>query len=139
VVIDSPLSNGGRREHVTVDPAAVHVKSKLEDVGCVRHGEKQMKLFVGSLSFDTRDDDLRTAFAAYGTPISAQVIMDRDTGRSKGFGFVEFASADEAKKAIDGLNGKELQGRSVTVAEARPREPRSGGGGGGGGGRRDRY
>ena len=94
-----------------------------------------MKLFVGSLSFDTRDDDLRTAFAAYGTPISATVIIDRDTSRSKGFGFVEFASAEEGKKAIEGLNGKELQGRTINVAEARPREDR----GGGGGGRRDRY
>ena len=94
-----------------------------------------MKLYVGNLSFDTRDDDLRTALSAFGTPTSATVIMDRDTGRSKGFGFVEFASTDEAKKAIDGLNGKELQGRAVTVAEARPREDR----GGGGGGRRDRY
>jgi RNA recognition motif-containing protein len=103
-----------------------------------------MKLFVGSLSYDTRDDDLRTAFAAYGTPISATIIMDRETGRSKGFGFVEFASADEAKKAIEGLNGKELQGRTITVAEARPREDRGGGRGGGGGGcggggSRDRY
>ena len=98
-----------------------------------------MRLFVGSLSYDTRDDDLRTAFAAYGTPVSATVIIDRDTSRSKGFGFVEFASAEEGKKAIEGLNGKELQGRTINVAEARPREDRGGGGGGGGGGRRDRY
>ena len=99
-----------------------------------------MKLFVGSLSFDTRDEDLRAAFAAFGTPSSATVITDRETGRSKGFGFVEFASADEAKKAMEALNGKELQGRTITVAEARPREDRGGGGGGGGGGgRRDRY
>jgi RNA recognition motif-containing protein len=97
-----------------------------------------MKLFVGSLSFDTRDDDLRAAFAPYGTPTSVTVINDRDTGRSKGFGFVEFASADEAKKAMEALNGKELQGRTITVAEARPREDR-GGGGGRGGGHRDRY
>ena len=96
-----------------------------------------MKLFVGSLSFDTREDDLRTAFAAYGTPTSVAVITDRDTGRSKGFGFVEFASAEEAKKAMDALNGTELQGRKITVAEARPREDRGGGGGGRGG--RDRY
>ena len=92
-----------------------------------------MRLFVGSLSFDTREDDLQQAFSAYGTPTSATVITDRDTGRSKGFGFVEFASAEEAKKAIEGLNGKELQGRTITVAEARPREDRGGGGGGGGG------
>ena len=102
-----------------------------------------MKLFVGSLSYDTRDDDLRTAFAAYGTPISATVVMDRATSRSKGFGFVEFASSEEGQRAIDGLTGKDLQGRAVTVAEARPREDRGGGGGGGGGGGRgggrDRY
>jgi cold-inducible RNA-binding protein len=101
-----------------------------------------MKLFVGSLSFDTRDDDLRTAFAAHGNPISATVIVDRDTGRSKGFGFVEFASAEEGKRAMEALNGTQLQGRTITVAEARPREDRGGGrggGGGGGGGRRDRY
>jgi len=96
----------------------------------------RMRLFVGSLSFDTRDEDLRQAFAAYGTPTSATVITDRDTSRSKGFGFVEFASDEEAKKAIEGLNGKELQGRTINVAEARPREDR---GGGGGGGPRDRY
>ena len=102
-----------------------------------------MKLFVGSLSFDTRDDDLRQAFAAHGTPISATVIVDRDTGRSKGFGFVEFASAEEGKRAMDALNGTQLQGRTITVAEARPREDRGGRGGGrgggGGGGGRDRY
>jgi RNA recognition motif-containing protein len=94
-----------------------------------------MRLFVGSLSFDTRDEDLMTAFSAYGTPTSATVINDRDTGRSKGFGFVEFANADEAKKAMEALNGKELQGRTITVAEARPREDR----GGRGGGHRDRF
>jgi len=104
-----------------------------------------MKLFVGSLSFDTREDDLRQAFAAHGNPTSVAVVTDRETGRSKGFGFVEFASAEEAKKAIEALNGTQLQGRTITVAEARPREDRGGGGGGGrgggggGGGRRDRY
>jgi RNA recognition motif-containing protein len=98
-----------------------------------------MKLFVGSLSFDTRDDDLRAAFAVHGNPLSATVIIDRNTGRSKGFGFVEYASAEEGKRAMDALNGTELQGRTITVAEARPREDRGPGGGGGGGGRRDRY
>jgi RNA recognition motif-containing protein len=100
-----------------------------------------MKLFVGSLSYDTRDEDLRQAFAAHGNPVSATVIMDRSTGRSKGFGFVEFATTDEGKRAIDALNGTELQGRTITVAEARPREGGGGGrggGGGGGGGRRER-
>jgi len=98
-----------------------------------------MKLFVGSLSFDTRDDDLRQAFAAHGNPISATVITDRETGRSKGFGFVEYASAEEGKRAIEAMNGTTLQGRTITVAEARPREDRGPRGGGGGGGRRDRY
>jgi RNA recognition motif-containing protein len=89
-----------------------------------------MKIFVGGLSYETRDEDLRAAFAAYGTPTSASVVTDRDTGRSRGFGFVEFASADEAKKAITAMDGKELQGRTLNVAEARSRE---------GGGRRERW
>jgi RNA recognition motif-containing protein len=97
-----------------------------------------MKLFVGSLSWDTRDEDLRQAFAAHGTPISVTVITDRETGRSKGFGFVEYASAEEGKRAIEALNGTTLQGRTITVAEARPREDR-GGGRRPGGGRRDRF
>ena len=82
------------------------------------------KLFVGSLSWNVTDDMLRDFFAAVGTVTSATVITDRDTGRSKGFGFVEMSSDDEAKKAIAELNGKELDGRSVTVNEARPREDR---------------
>ena len=95
------------------------------------------KLFVGSLAYTATDDDLQTAFAAVGTVVSAKVIMDRETGRSKGFGFVEMSSDDEAKAAIDQLNGKEIAGRAVTVSEARPqapREPRSFGGGNNGGG-----
>lgn len=95
-------------------------------------------LYVGNLSFSTTADDLREAFAQYGTVTSAQVITDRDTGRSRGFGFVEMS--DGAEQAVDALNGAELQGRSITVNEARPRterpERRGGGGGGGGGGRR---
>ncbi len=82
------------------------------------------KLFVGSLSWNVNDDQLRDFFAAVGTVVSATVITDRDSGRSKGFGFVEMSSDDEAKKAIDELNGKELDGRAVTVNEARPREER---------------
>jgi RNA recognition motif-containing protein len=99
------------------------------------------KLFVGSLSWNTTDDSLREFFAAAGTVTSASVIVDRDSGRSKGFGFVEMSSDDEAKAAIEQLNGKELDGRAIAVSEARPREdrPRSfgGGGGGNGGGNRD--
>ncbi len=82
------------------------------------------KLFVGSLSWGVKDDDLANFFAAAGTVVSASVITDRDTGRSKGFGFVEMSSDDEAKKAVEELNGKELDGRAVTVNEARPREER---------------
>jgi cold-inducible RNA-binding protein len=97
------------------------------------------KLFVGSLSWNTTDDSLRDFFAAVGTVTSASVIVDRDSGRSKGFGFVEMTNDDEAKAAIDQLNGKDLDGRAIAVSEARPREdrPRSFGGGGGGGGNRD--
>ena len=82
------------------------------------------KLFVGSLSWNVKDDQLADFFSAVGTVVSATVITDRDTGRSKGFGFVEMSSDDEAKKAIDELNGKELDGRPITVNEARPREER---------------
>jgi RNA recognition motif-containing protein len=96
------------------------------------------KLYVGNLSYDVSDRQLQELFAPFGNVTSAQVIADRDTGRSKGFGFVEMASDQEAQKAIAGLNGKEFSGRALTVNEARPREDR-GGGGGGGGGRRGGY
>jgi RNA recognition motif-containing protein len=92
------------------------------------------KLYVGNLSYDIRDSDLEEMFAEHGTVQSAQVIMDRDTGRSKGFGFVEMASDQEAKAAITALNGKEKEGRTLTVNEARPREEGGGRGRGGGGG-----
>ncbi|MEO6194039.1 MAG: RNA-binding protein [Thermoanaerobaculia bacterium] len=91
------------------------------------------KLYVGNLAYSVRDSDLEDLFAAHGTVDSAQVIMDRDTGRSKGFGFVEMSSDQEAQAAISALNGKELDGRNLTVNEARPKE--EGGRGGGGGGR----
>ena len=101
------------------------------------------KLFVGSLAWATNDDSLKDFFAAAGTVVSANVIMDRETNRSKGFGFVEMSSDEEAKAAVDQLNGKDLDGRAIVVSEARPREdrPRGGGGGGynGGGGDRQRY
>ena len=99
------------------------------------------KLYVGNLSFNTSESELREAFAQYGTVTSVSVVADRETGRSRGFAFVEMA--DGADEAITGCNGMQLDGRTLTVNEARPREdrPRSGGGGhrGGGGGRRDRY
>jgi len=100
-------------------------------------------LYVGNLAFSTTADELREAFAQYGTVTSAQVVMDRETGRSRGFAFVEMA--DGAEQAIAAMNGAQFQGRALTVNEAKPREdrPRGGGGrggfGGGGGGRRDRY
>jgi RNA recognition motif-containing protein len=100
------------------------------------------KLYVGNLSYETADADLAKLFEPYGTVQSAQVIMDRETGRSKGFGFVEMGSDQEAQAAIAGLGGKQVGGRSLTVNEAKPREDRRGGGGRGGhggGGRRDRY
>lgn len=91
------------------------------------------KLFIGSLSFSTTDDSLRAAFEQAGTVVSASVIMDRATGRSKGFGFVEMETDEMAQAAIEMWNGKELDGRAIKVGEARPREdrPRTGGGGGG--------
>ena len=89
------------------------------------------KLYVGNLSYDTTDSALEQMFAAHGTVQSAQVIMDRDTGRSKGFGFVEMGSDAEAQAAIAALSGQTVGGRALTVNEAKPREDRGGGGGGG--------
>jgi len=94
------------------------------------------KLYVGNLPYSVRDNDLEQAFSQFGSVTSAKVMMERDTGRSKGFGFVEMGSDAEAQAAINGMNGQPLGGRSVVVNEARPMEsrPRSGGFGGGGGG-----
>ncbi len=111
------------------------------------------KLFVGNLSFKVTENDLQDAFAACGTVVETNLMMDRATGRPRGFGFVTMSTPEEAQKAIDALNGKELDGRALTVNIAKPREERPGGGGGrggrggyGGGGRggrgeggRDRY
>src|SRR5580765_335627 len=105
------------------------------------------KLFVGNLSFNMTENDLQDAFAAFGTVTEANLMMDRATGRARGFGFVTMSTPDEAQKAIAGMNGKSIDGRALTVNLARPREERSGGGGGGGrrqyggggGGGRDRY
>ncbi len=92
------------------------------------------KLYVGNLSYDVDSSSLQDMFAQFGTVESAEIISDRDTGRSKGFGFVQMGSDDEAQAAISGMNGQEYGGRSLTVNEAKPREdrPRTGGGGGGG-------
>lgn len=112
------------------------------------------KLFVGNLSFNTTENDLQDAFAAHGTVLQANLMTDRATGRSRGFGFVTMSTDQEAEQAINALNGASIDGRNLTVNVARPREERSGGGGGGGrgfggggggrrefagGGRRDRY
>jgi RNA recognition motif-containing protein len=97
------------------------------------------KLYCGNLSFNVTSSDLDQLFGQFGTVQSAEVINDRDTGRSKGFGFVEMGSDAEAQAAIQGINGTEHDGRTLTVNEARPREDRRGGGGGGGGGGRGGY
>jgi cold-inducible RNA-binding protein len=91
-----------------------------------------MKLYVGNLSFQTSSEDLQQLFSQAGTVESASVVEDRDTGRSRGFGFVEMASKEEGEKAIEQFNGTDLAGRNLTVNEARPREDRGGRGGGGG-------
>ncbi len=95
------------------------------------------KLYVGGLPYSTTEDQLEQLFSEHGNVESAKVITDRDTGRSRGFGFVEMESAGEAQTAISALNGTDLDGRTLTVNEAKPRENRSGGGGGFGGGGRD--
>jgi cold-inducible RNA-binding protein len=122
------------------------VKAKL-----VEDSKEQMsaKLFVGNLSFNITENDLQDAFAAHGTVVEANLMMDRATGRPRGFGFVTMSTPEEAQKAIEAMHGKELGGRALTVNIARPREERPPGGGGGrrefrgggggGGGRRDRY
>lgn len=91
-----------------------------------------MNIYVGNLSFDTSENALQAAFAAYGAVSTARIATDRDTGRARGFGFVEMANQAEAQAAIKALNGSDLQGRTLTVNEARPREERRTGGGGGG-------
>jgi RNA recognition motif-containing protein len=94
------------------------------------------KLYVGNLAYSVRDESLQQAFSQFGTVTSAKVMMDRETGRSKGFGFVEMGSDAEAQAAVNGMNGQPLEGRAIVVNEARPREDRPGGGFGGGGGSR---
>ncbi|MEY2931720.1 MAG: hypothetical protein RL033_2469 [Pseudomonadota bacterium] len=94
------------------------------------------RLYVGNLAYSTMDQQLQEAFAEFGEVVSASVVIDRATGQSRGFGFVEYGSAEEAERAIESLNGASLDGRSITVNVARERRPPGGGGGGGGGGGR---
>lgn len=98
-----------------------------------------LKMYVGNLTYGVTDASLQQMFSEFGSVRSAQVVMDRDTGRSKGFGFVEMSSDDEARAAMTAMNGREVDGRTLTVNEARPKEARSGGGGGYGGGGRGGY
>jgi len=98
-----------------------------------------MNIYVGNLSYQLKEEELSAAFAAFGEVESARIITDRDTGRSKGFGFVEMPNRDEALAAIEGLNETELVDRQITVNEARPKAPRDGARRGGGGGGRGRY
>ena len=93
-------------------------------------------IFVGNLSFQTGEEELRRLFEAYGQVDRVSILTDRDTGRSRGFGFVEMANSEEGDKAIAALNGSQVGGRTINVNEARPKQERGGGGGGGGGGRR---
>jgi RNA recognition motif-containing protein len=95
-----------------------------------------MNIYVGNLPFGVSDDDLQQLFGAYGDVSTANVIKDRFSGESRGFGFVEMPSREDALAAIEGLNGTDFKGRSITVNEAKPKSPREGGGGGGGGGGR---
>lgn len=100
-----------------------------------------MNIYVGNLSFDATEEDIRQAFAAYGEVASVNVIKDRETGRPRGFAFVEMPDDNQAREAIENVNSTEIAGRQITVNEARPKRdrPRRGGGGGGGGGRRERW
>ncbi len=98
------------------------------------------KLYVGNLPFNTQESEVRDMFSEYGSVDDVKIITDRETGRSRGFAFVQMGNDSEADAAMEGLNGKDMNGRALVVNEAREREPRSGGGGGGGGGgRRDRW
>ena len=97
------------------------------------------KLFVGNLSFNTTENDLQDAFAAHGTVLETNLMVDKMSGRPRGFAFVTMSTPEEAQKAIEAMNGASVDGRALTVNIARPREERPGGGGGGGGGGRNRY
>jgi len=118
----------------TVRPKPIRFAASLYSPRGERYIYMTMKLYVGNLAFSTSSQDLQELFATAGTVESASVVEDRDTGRSRGFGFVEMSSKEEGAAAIAEFNGKEVNGRSLTVNEAKPRENRGGGGGGGRGG-----
>lgn len=113
-----------------LDPTFGNSLCKAPDCRTVIH-HMSNKLYVGNLSFTTSQNDLNDAFAAFGTVTETNLMMDRETGRPRGFAFVTMSSTEEAQKAIEALNGREMGGRALTVNEAKPREERSGGGGGG--------
>ena len=115
-----------------LNPAFGNSLCKVTVSRTVKH-HMSNKLFVGNLSFDTTENDLQDAFAAHGTVVETNLLMDRETGRPRGFGFITMNSAEEAQKAISALNGSQLGGRALTVNVAKPREERPAGGGGGGG------
>ena len=127
-----------------LDPAFGNSLSKVPVCRTVKH-RMSNKLFVGNLSFNTTENDLQDAFAAHGTVTETNLMMDRMTNRPRGFAFITMSSAEEAQKAIAAMNGKDMDGRALTVNVAKPREERTGGGGGGGrreyggGGGRNRY
>ena len=121
-----------------LDPAFGNSLKKAAVSRTVRH-HMSNKLFVGNLSFNTTENDLQDAFSAHGTVVEANLMVDRMTGRARGFGFVTMSTAEEAQKAIAAMNGKDVDGRALTVNVARPREERPGGGNGGGGGGRREY
>ena len=118
-VLETALKKKSLEEQLTGREIASLPRGKKEDKPLMAN-----KLFVGSLSYGVNDDQLADAFAPFGTVVSAKVIMDRETGRSKGFGFVEMSSDEEAQAAVKGLDGKEIGGRAVAVSEARPQENR---------------
>jgi cold-inducible RNA-binding protein len=117
----------------SVEPAGMVPRSSSSGYPTIRRDEMGRKLYVGNLPYSIDEQMLETAFAACGDVDSVKIIIDRDTGRSKGFGFVEMSRDSEAQKAIQDLNGTSMDGRDIAVNEARPMEPRNGGGGGGGG------
>jgi len=141
-------SSSEPRSVMILDPAFGNSLRKATVCRTVKHSMSN-KLFVGNLSFNITENDLQDAFAAHGTVTETNLMVDRMTNRPRGFGFVTMSTADEAQKAIDALNGKDLDGRALTVNVAKPREERApgggggrreyGGGGGGGGGGRNRY